>query len=341
MEVDWDGLSHPNVGSAPPIDLPNIERLRQLGTTFPRGGVVPSPVCAPSRAAMASLREYDHAGVATNKANDYKAKEIPTYFSALQRAGYHTMSAGKDDLTKATHLGYTIGKESRNASNTYLAHALGFSDSRRFEGKGGVICTWPKPHEPFGYYLNDQTVRLANGSEINAFVAHRTCVVRNDPDICQTSTFPQKLYEDDWTAAQAKALLQRAPHDKPWFLWVSFPGPHPPIAVTTGMENKTMGRTWPRPVDSRKHAPSCERFQDAPSNARTRCNYAAEMENLDRLFGEVLDEVRRRGNSVEKDTIVCFFSDHGEMLNDHDDIDKSKPWQWCPERTTCVRWARD
>ena len=95
---------------------------------------------------MASLREYDHAGVATNKANDYKAKEIPTYFSALQRAGYHTMSAGKDDLTKATHLGYTIGKESRNASNTYLAHALGFSDSRRFEGKGGVICTWPKPH---------------------------------------------------------------------------------------------------------------------------------------------------------------------------------------------------
>ena len=51
------------------------------------------------------------------------------------------------------------------------------------------------------------------------------------------------------------------------------------------------------------------------------------MENLDRLFGEVLDEVRRRGNSVEKDTIVCFFSDHGEMLNDHDDIDKSKPWQ--------------
>ena len=93
------------------------------------------------------------------------------------------------------------------------------------------------------------------------------------------------------------------------------------------MENQTLGRSWPRPVDSRKQVPNCERFQDAPSNARTRCNYAAEMENLDRLFGEVLDEVRRRRNSVEKDTIVCFFSDHGEMLNDHDDIDKSKPWQ--------------
>ena len=136
---DWDGLTHKNVGEAPPLHLPHIERLRALGTTFPRGAVVPAPVCAPSRACMASLREYDHAGVPNNKANDYKAKENPTYFTALQRAGYHTMSTGKDDLTKATHLGYEIGKDTRNASNTYLAHALGFSDSIRFEGKGGVV----------------------------------------------------------------------------------------------------------------------------------------------------------------------------------------------------------
>ena len=76
---------------------------------------------------MASLREYDEAGVATNKANDYRASEMPTYFSALRRAGYHTMTTGKDDLTKATHLGYTLGYDTRNASDTYLARALGLS----------------------------------------------------------------------------------------------------------------------------------------------------------------------------------------------------------------------
>ena len=47
---DWDGLTHKNVGEAPPLHLPHIERLRALGTTFPRGAVVPAPVCAPSRA---------------------------------------------------------------------------------------------------------------------------------------------------------------------------------------------------------------------------------------------------------------------------------------------------
>ena len=72
---DWDGLSHgPEVGRAPPLHVPHMDGLRSLGTTFPRGAVVPAPVCAPSRACMASLREYDYAGVATNSANDYKAK---------------------------------------------------------------------------------------------------------------------------------------------------------------------------------------------------------------------------------------------------------------------------
>merc|ERR1711871_371763 len=109
--------------------VPHIEHLRAVGTTFPRGGVVPAPVCAPSRACMASLREYDHAGLASNKYNDFNVEDIPTYFSALQRSGYHTMTVGKDDLTKATHLGYTLGKDTHNASNTYHAQDLGFSDS--------------------------------------------------------------------------------------------------------------------------------------------------------------------------------------------------------------------
>jgi arylsulfatase A-like enzyme len=58
---------------------------------------------------------------------------------------------------------------------------------------------------------------------------------------------------------------------------------------------------------------------------RTRCNYAAEIENLDRLFKKVLDEVERQGET--ENTVVCIASDHGEMLGDHGDVDKSKPWE--------------
>lgn len=213
---DWDGLPHAHTSWAPPLHLPHIDHLRALGTTFPRGGVVPAPVCAPSRSCMASLREYDHAGTATNSANDFKAGSIPTYFSVLQQAGYHTMTTGKDDLTKASQLGYYKGHDTHNASSTYHARALGFSDSIRFSGKDDVVSTYPKAHEPYGYHLHSRRVRLANGTEINALRAHHACLGKgHEPELCERSTYPSELYEDDWTAAQAVELLTRAPADKP------------------------------------------------------------------------------------------------------------------------------
>ena len=57
-----------------------------------------------------------------------------------------------------------------------------------------------------------------------------------------------------------------------------------------------------------------------PGLNRTRCNYAAEVENLDALFGRVLAAARAKDDNL----IACAFSDHGEMLDDHDDTDKSK-----------------
>jgi hypothetical protein len=49
---------------------------------------------------------------------------------------------------------------------------------------------------------------------------------------CINSTFTPELYEDDFTAVNAIKLLKRAPTDKPWFLHVSFPGPHDPFLVS-------------------------------------------------------------------------------------------------------------
>ena len=52
---------------------------------------------------------------------------------------------------------------------------------------------------------------------------------------------------------------------------------------------------------------------------------AAEIENLDRLFSLVLAQVDAQGDTAN--TVVCIASDHGEMLGDHGDVDKSKPWE--------------
>ncbi len=52
--------------------------------------------------------------------------------------------------------------------------------------------------------------------------------------------------------------------------------------------------------------------------------YYAHCTALDDAIGWLMDTLRRTG--VERDTIVVFTSDHGDMLHSHGDIRKQKPW---------------
>ena len=159
------------------------------------------------------------------------------------------MTTGKDELTKKSQLGYHLGYDTRNGSHTYHQKELGFSDAIRYSGKDDVINTFPKPHEPYGYYLHSQRVALENGKSINAFKAHQDCIRGGKKGLCDASSYPQELYEDDWTAKNAITLITRAPKDKPWFIWVNFPGPHSPFAVTSSMTASVQDRTWPQATD--------------------------------------------------------------------------------------------
>ena len=315
---DWDGAHEAK------LRVPHLASLQRLGTSFPQGATVPSPVCAPSRACFASLREYDDAGVANNLESDYPVDKHPTYFSALQDAGYHTMVAGKDDLTKKTRLGSTLGRHNFNAKSTYNADHLGFSDSRRCLGKRDVFHAFPKPGDPFGHFLSTRTVNGHNAFDVNAACLN---FPGSDPKLCKDrKSHPQAMYQDDWTADQAVELLENAPTDKPWFLWVSFPGPHDPFDVTGPMAAAVDGLEWPASVDptlTEKKTTS----GGFPSYSNTRANYATEIENLDRLFGVVFEGTRARGHTLAHDMIVCVCSDHGEMLNDHRAMGKLLPWQ--------------
>eukprot|EP00658_Telonema_sp_P-2_P026664 TRINITY_DN2078_c0_g1_i2.p1 TRINITY_DN2078_c0_g1~~TRINITY_DN2078_c0_g1_i2.p1 ORF type:complete len:440 (+),score=104.09 TRINITY_DN2078_c0_g1_i2:45-1364(+) len=236
------------------------------------------------------------------------------------RDRYHTMMTGKDDLTKATQLGFRIGQYL--PYGRYKMSELGIDDGIRHSGKSDVIDTFPKPHEAYGYFLNNQTVLTEAGANISAFEAHYACL-KNNPSKCDRLSYPDRLYEDNWVAQNALELLDRKPRDTPWFMHVSFPGPHPAFLVTARMADTVGNRTWPQPVDTKKKD-TCRNKPHEPANGN-RCNYGAEIENLDRLFGMVVSKVESLGEL--EDTIVCISSDHGEMLGDHGGWAKSKPWE--------------
>ena len=82
-----------------PVRTPNLDHLADRGVTFTKA-IVPSPVCAPSRACMASGKRYHRCGVPGNGV-DYPLDQ-PTQYQALRDAGYRVAGVGKFDLSKNT-----------------------------------------------------------------------------------------------------------------------------------------------------------------------------------------------------------------------------------------------
>ena len=122
---------------------------------------------------------------------------------------------------------------------------------------------------------------LKNGKgNITGWQAHRACMGKGKLSDCINSTFTPELYEDDFTAVNAIELLKRSPANKPWFLHVSFPGPHDPFLVTADMRNAASdGRVWPEGVDNPKNntpGGACATVVD-PSGTRNRCNCESDM----------------------------------------------------------------
>jgi len=330
---DWDGFY-----SDVPLNLPTIKSLASKGVRFTQA-YVSAPYCTPSRKAMASGRDYDEAGTDGKfDDTDYPGTgltmdDMPPYFLLLKNAGYHTMTAGKDDLTKTSLLGTAadfFGCETCTwGDGLYHQEELGFSDGFRIVDKTDMMDYWPKVIDPLSAELQKRFVTLPNGTVMNRFDVLYYCYKATgefeiadtahwlDPDVCNNETYTVEAQEDVLITEAAVKLLRRRPREKPFFLQVAFLSPHEPFLVTQEMRASVSHRIWPKAVDD--NAGICP---GGACDARgvdgnySRCNYAALLEHVDGLFQKLLDELQYQG--VLDNTYVIFTSDHGEMLGDHD-----------------------
>ena len=302
---DWT----PDNAALTNLSMPTWASLRARGTHFTKA-FVPAPLCAPSRACLAGGREYDAAGVPDNFSNDYPVNQT-TFMALLARAGYEVMTSGKDDLTKAT--GPSI-------DGSFHAAALGFTAYARCDGKDDA--TGATPHDPYGAYCAARW-EIVGGKNETLFDVYNndmhSCAKNGGSsgyDCAAASPMPQESYEDNYVANNAVALLKNKSKGTPWFLQVSFPGPHPPFVVTAGMMARTAGLAYPLAVDNKAMTADVQHI--------VRSDYAAELENLDTMFARVLAAIPA---DELANTFIIIASDHGEMLGDHDDWGKTMPWQ--------------
>lgn len=297
-----DQLRHDFIepSSGVPVRTPHVKRLAASGVRF-TNAITPAPLCAPARACLASGREYDRCRVLDNRVN-YPLDQ-PTVYQLLRNAGYHVMGCGKFDLHKPELDWGLDGKR--------LIKEWGFSDGVDNEGKHDGTRAYEragnKPKGPFLAYLDRLGLAHAHVADYER---------RKSKGDTFPTPLPDESYGDNWIARNGLALLDAAPTNQPWFLQVNFNGPHDPWDITASMEKRWRGVPFPPPNRCTELTPAQHHL--------VRQNYAAMIENIDRLVGEFLAKVQQRGEMAN--TLVVFSSDHGEMLGDHDLWAKRHPY---------------
>ena len=133
--------------------------------------------------------------------------------------------------------------------------------------------------------------------------------------------------EETWFVSQALDFLRRRDPTRPFFLCLSFNGPHPPWCPPQVYYDQFIGRDLPSPVVgdwAARHADEATYPMDVnawrgriPEHLaqRARAAYFAYLAYLDAQIGRLLTSMGRGG--LLNDTFSLFTSDHGEMLGDH------------------------
>ena len=300
-----------------PVRTPNLERLGDRGVRFTRA-LCPSPLCAPTRACLASGKEYERCGVLDNDVPCPPGQQ--TYHRRLRdEAGYHVMGCGKFHVGNNTPEPnvFSWGLEGRA-----LMREWGYSDALFNAGKNQaaiMAARTGRPCDPYLAYLRREGLMQAHISDYE----RRSWEWEERPEMW-SSTFPTSLpeeaYCDNWITRNGSMLLDRAPAGKPWYLEVNLQNPHHPWDITEGMH-----RLYREPEAAFPLPEFCDLDLADGTHAEVRRNYAAMVEHLDQCLGRFLAKLKERGEL--ENTLVVFASDHGEMLGDYGQWQKKSPLQ--------------
>lgn len=295
------------------MDTPNIDRLAKNGVAFTDCHVT-APSCVPCRASLFT-GYYPHTNGVLANGQPWSR----TWVSDLADAGYHCVNIGKMhtipyDAKAGFHERYVVENKDR-----YLEGRWFFDEWDKALASHGL-----KKQQREEYRKRaDYTDRLG------AF----------------TWDLPPALQSDNFIGDTTCWWLETKPVEKPLFLVVGFPGPHPPYDPTPEMAEKYMNRDVPVPdvsdqeladlvgpwVAKREHDVEVDhdsvawKLDPTPEELRRmRAYYYANVEMIDTQVGRILDALEARRNM--DNTIVIFTSDHGDNLGDHGLIQKWAPY---------------
>lgn len=273
----------------PAIRTPNLDAIAHEGVCFDNGYST-TPSSTPARAALLTGMSPWHHGLL---GYGIVARQYPYEMPRMLRdLGYYTFGIGKMHWfpQKALH-GF---------------HGTLVDESGRVEQDGYVsdYRDWFKLQAPG---LNPDSLGIGWND-------HTGGVYPLD----------EKLHPTYWTAQTAVEFIRNYQQEKPLFLKVSFARPHSPYDPPQRYLDLYRDSPLPAPVVG----DWAVKFANAPQKADaaygdygeehaldSRRHYYAAITFIDDQIGKVIQALKDKG--MYEDAVICFVSDHGDMLGDH------------------------
>lgn len=130
----------------------------------------------------------------------------------------------------------------------------------------------------------------------------------------------EHLWEGYDAIAQTREAIQyiKANRNKTFLLFLSWGPPHEPYDNAPDEFRKLYEHVEPKLLPNVPDSLS-QMTRDWLKG------YYAHISALDHCIGELINAIRETG--IEKNTLLVFTSDHGDMLNSHAEVKKQKPWE--------------
>ena len=274
------------------IQTPHLDQLACTGTMF-TGAFSECPACVPARwCLMSGKHTYTH-GLHGNDHCRFTPR--PSLAQVFGRSGYQTQAIGKLHVTpQRDRIGFdnvVLNEEGRRLGKLRL--------------------------DDYEMYLQEQGLlqqAWAHGMPANG--------LQSRPHV-----LPEEHMMDAWTAREACRFLERRDPTAPFFLYVSFRNPHPPLApakvywdmyadkpVRAPAIGSWLSDRDPPPLVRVRMGTNCDLQPEAERLQAIRAYYAM-VTSIDHQIGFLLGDLRER--RLAGNTIVLFTADHGELLFDH------------------------
>jgi arylsulfatase A-like enzyme len=292
---------------------PHLDALAETGVRFDRC-YTNSPQCAPARVGLAAGRSPWQLGARNN--SDVLPRGVQTFYALLRDQGYRTGIVGKLDLNKPDHWNGLKGDRPD-------CFSWGFTHPVEIEGKMHAV-KHEVPVGPYGNCLSDAGLF----DKLRADYLARQEAHWVGPVGAADSCLPSELHADRWIADRALGWVADIGTDYPWFLHVSFVGPHDPYDPLPDVADRFRNHPMPSaaPLRDGKASWVYDRTRDEPDDvvAHARRQYTALVSSLDSYVGELLAALEERGE--RQSTVVAFTSDHGDLMGDHGLWQKTAPY---------------